>query len=213
MGFDEYCFINLNLFCIAESQEELEEGLKVLIIRNNELLDLLKKAGIEAPPFTGPKLLSCIVQVQNGEQIISSSTPQAATFETAAPINENNLNKLNTDRGKSQSDGDKPKSNAKGTNGVILHAKKDGRKKELVKKDSNRTDRNRIGKIRHSNIANLRKTDSLSFVRSLSLSLSACAHRESSPILSLSHTQSVPDQLGIWCSNSTNSVFSLLSSV
>lgn len=42
----------------------MEESLKALIIRNNDLLDLLSKAGIEVPPFIGPKLLRCVVAVQ-----------------------------------------------------------------------------------------------------------------------------------------------------
>lgn len=80
----------LFIFKFLESLEELEESLKVLIIRNNELLELLNKAGIKAPPFTGPKLLRCIVTVQNKED-------DAASTQSPITENENNLNKLNSD--------------------------------------------------------------------------------------------------------------------
>lgn len=68
-------------FFITESVEELEESLKALIIRNNELLNLLQKASIEVPPFTGPKLLRCIVTVYKKKD--------------AKANHENNPNKLN----------------------------------------------------------------------------------------------------------------------
>lgn len=63
----------------------MEESLKALIVRNTELLDLLSKAGIEVPPFVGPKLLRCVVAVQKKDSSI-----------TAEEIdNENNVNNAN----------------------------------------------------------------------------------------------------------------------
>lgn len=72
----------------AESVEELEESLKALIIRNNVLLDLLNNAGIEAPPFVGPKLLRCVVAVQK-----SNSSPDMNKFEVQPPADDVPSNK------------------------------------------------------------------------------------------------------------------------
>lgn len=52
---------------LLETQEQLEDGFKVLLVRNAELSALLKKNKIKIPPFTPPSILSCVVFNQNGK--------------------------------------------------------------------------------------------------------------------------------------------------
>lgn len=66
--------------------------MKALIVRNNELMDMLNKAGIEPPPFTGPKLLRCIVTIQKKNS--ETATAEDSSQKDANDL-ENNLNKLN----------------------------------------------------------------------------------------------------------------------
>lgn len=69
-----------------ETQVELEDSLKVLVKRNNELIVLLEKANIKAPYFVEPKNLSFIVTVHEAD-----ATSNEANAEPS--INANILNK------------------------------------------------------------------------------------------------------------------------
>lgn len=51
----------------TETQEELEESLKALVLQNNNLVELLEKANVKVPHFVGPKLLSFIVTVHDAK--------------------------------------------------------------------------------------------------------------------------------------------------
>lgn len=55
------------MICQPETQEELEDSLKVLVKRNNELIVLLEKAKIKPPYFVEPKNLSFIVTVHEAD--------------------------------------------------------------------------------------------------------------------------------------------------
>lgn len=64
-----------------ESVQELEESLKALIVRNNELFNLLSDAGIEVPPFKGPKFLSCVFAVRNNNGNVVDEKIEKRKFE------------------------------------------------------------------------------------------------------------------------------------
>lgn len=59
---------NIIIVClILETQVQLEEGFKAMLVRNAELVELLKKHKIRVPPFTPPMVLSCVVFNESGE--------------------------------------------------------------------------------------------------------------------------------------------------
>lgn len=49
------------LYVFTETQEELEDGFRLLLVRNNLLLNLLKKAGITPPEFIASKIFNYVV--------------------------------------------------------------------------------------------------------------------------------------------------------
>lgn len=62
---------------IVETQEELEESVKALVCRNNNLVELLEKANVKVPHFVGPKLLSFIVTVHDDDGDDDPAEPYA----------------------------------------------------------------------------------------------------------------------------------------
>lgn len=60
-------------YLLAETQEQLEDGFKVMLVRNAELVALLKKHKIKVPPFTPPSILSCVVINKDGDKVAENS--------------------------------------------------------------------------------------------------------------------------------------------
>lgn len=88
--FPYVCFRCITRFGIVETQEELEESVKILSSQNNKLAELLEKANIKVPHFVGPKLLSFIISAHDQD---AAKTPdndenekcKSETFENATP--------------------------------------------------------------------------------------------------------------------------------
>lgn len=97
-------------FCVyAETQEELEDGFRLLLVRNNLLLNLLKKAGITPPEFIASKIFNYVV----AQHQINGNVDIEEDGSANAPAESNQTSTIKQKLKNSQSISDEQKANEK----------------------------------------------------------------------------------------------------